>query len=77
MKSDLLLAARMALRDFRAGELRVLGFFAKKARGRMARYVIDNRIDQAEGLKGFDLDGYRFQASLSTDADWVFARPQP
>jgi len=55
----------------------VLGFFAKKARGRMARYIIDNRIDRAEGLKGFDLDGYRFQATLSTEADWVFARPQP
>ena len=59
------------------GELRVLGFFAKKARGRMARYAIDNRIDRAEGLKGFDLDGYRFKPELSTPADWVFARPQP
>ena len=64
-------------KEEKGGELRVLGFFAKKARGRMARYVIDNRIDKAEGLKGFDLDGYRFQPSLSTDADWVFARPQP
>jgi uncharacterized protein len=59
------------------GELRVLGFFAKKARGRMARYIIDNRVDRAEGLKGFDLDGYGFKPGLSTDADWVFARPQP
>jgi uncharacterized protein len=64
-------------KEEKAGALRVLGFFAKKARGRMARYVIDNRVDRAEGLKGFDLDGYRFQPSLSTDADWVFARPQP
>ncbi|MCK5908430.1 MAG: peroxide stress protein YaaA [Caulobacter sp.] len=64
-------------KEEKAGELRVLGFFAKKARGRMARYVIDNRIDRAEGLKGFDLDGYCFQPSLSTEADWVFARPQP
>jgi cytoplasmic iron level regulating protein YaaA (DUF328/UPF0246 family) len=59
------------------GELRVLGFFAKKARGRMARFIIDNRIDRAEGLKGFDLDGYSFKPNLSTEADWVFARPQP
>jgi cytoplasmic iron level regulating protein YaaA (DUF328/UPF0246 family) len=43
----------------------------------MARYAIDNRVDRAEALKGFDLDGYRFQPSLSTPADWVFARPQP
>jgi cytoplasmic iron level regulating protein YaaA (DUF328/UPF0246 family) len=64
-------------KEEKAGELRVLGFFAKKARGRMARYAIDNRVDRAEALKGFDLDGYRFQPSLSTPADWVFARPQP
>ena len=57
--------------------LRVRGFFAKKARGRMARYAIDNRIDRAEGLKGFDLDGYGFKPDLSTSTDWVFARPQP
>lgn len=64
-------------KEEKAGELRVLGFFAKKARGRMARFIIDNRIDRAEGLKGFDLDGYSFKPSLSTGADWVFARPQP
>ena len=38
-------------KEEKAGELRVLGFFAKKARGRMARYAIDNRIDRAEGLR--------------------------
>jgi len=59
------------------GELRVLGFFAKKARGLMARYAIDHRIDVAEKLKGFDTAGYGFRADLSTDTDWVFARPQP
>ena len=64
-------------KEEKGNELRVLGFFAKRARGRMARYVIDNRIDRAEGLKGFDLDGYGFRADLSTDADWVFARLQP
>jgi cytoplasmic iron level regulating protein YaaA (DUF328/UPF0246 family) len=64
-------------KEEKAGELRVLGFFAKKARGRMARYAIDNRIDRAEALKGFDLDGYGFKSDLSTSTDWVFARPQP
>ena len=64
-------------KEEKQGELRVLGFFAKKARGRMARYAIDNRIDRAEGLKGFDLDGYGFKPDLSTSTDWVFARPQP
>jgi len=64
-------------KEEKGNALRVLGFYAKKARGRMARYAVDHRIDQAEALKAFDLDGYRFRQDLSTPADWVFARPQP
>jgi cytoplasmic iron level regulating protein YaaA (DUF328/UPF0246 family) len=64
-------------KEEKAGELRVLGFYAKKARGLMARYAIDHRIDRAEKLKGFDVAGYAFQPKLSTKTDWVFARPQP
>jgi len=64
-------------KEEKGNKLRVLGFFAKKARGRMARYAIDNRIDRVEGLKAFDLDGYRYRPDLSTPADWVFARLQP
>ena len=64
-------------KEEKEGTLRILSFYAKKARGRMARYAIDNRIDQVEGLKAFDLDGYAFRADLSTEADWIFARPQP
>jgi cytoplasmic iron level regulating protein YaaA (DUF328/UPF0246 family) len=59
------------------GEARMLSFFAKRARGSMARFAIDQRIDRAEGLKGFAVDGYRFIKSLSSDTDWVFGRPQP
>jgi uncharacterized protein len=59
------------------GEARVISFFAKRARGLMARYAIDHRIDRAEGLKDFDVDGYRFQPKASTDTEWVFSRPQP
>lgn len=59
------------------GELRVLGFFAKKARGLMARFAIDRRIDRAEDLKAFDVAGYRFAPERSGERDWVFARPQP
>ncbi|MDG2521080.1 peroxide stress protein YaaA [Caulobacter segnis] len=64
-------------KEEKEGTLRILSFYAKKARGRMARFAIDNRIDKAEGLKAFDLDGYAFRADLSTEADWIFARPQP
>jgi uncharacterized protein len=59
------------------GEGRVISFYAKKARGLMARYAIDNRIQKAEALKDFGLEGYRFRPEASTDTDWVFARPQP
>jgi len=59
------------------GEARMLSFFAKRARGAMARFVIDHRIDRAEGLKAFNVVGYRFIKSLSNERDWVFSRPQP
>jgi cytoplasmic iron level regulating protein YaaA (DUF328/UPF0246 family) len=59
------------------GEGRVISFFAKRARGAMARYAIDNRIDRASDLRAFDRDGYRFQPHLSSDEAFVFSRPQP
>jgi cytoplasmic iron level regulating protein YaaA (DUF328/UPF0246 family) len=54
-----------------------MSFFAKKARGLMARYAIDNRIERAADLRAFDIEGYRFQPSLSSDEEFTFARPQP
>lgn len=59
------------------GEARIISFYAKRARGLMARYAIDNRIDQACDLKSFNVAGYRFVPELSTDEDFTFARPQP
>jgi len=56
------------------GERKIVSFFAKKARGTMARYAIDARLEKAEGLKRFDRDGYRFDAAASTEADWIFIR---
>lgn len=58
----------------KSGERKIISFFAKKARGTMARFAIDERIDQAEGLKAFDRDGYRFDKTASTEADWIFIR---
>ena len=65
-----------AFRDYRNGEYKFIQFFAKKARGLMARYLIDKRIDAPEGLKDFDYEGYKYNASLSTAKDWVFTRRQ-
>jgi cytoplasmic iron level regulating protein YaaA (DUF328/UPF0246 family) len=55
----------------------MISFFAKKARGLLARYAIDRRIDRATDLKGFDSEGYRFVPGLSSDEEFTFARPQP
>ena len=65
-----------AFREYRNGEYRFIQFFAKKARGLMARYLIDRRIDDVEGLKDFDYEGYRFAPAMSNDKDWVFTRRQ-
>lgn len=59
------------------GEARIISFFAKRARGALARYAIDNRVDRAADLKGFDSDGYRFDPAQSTDTEFTFTRPQP
>jgi cytoplasmic iron level regulating protein YaaA (DUF328/UPF0246 family) len=65
-------------KEIRPGEApRMLSFYAKKARGLMARYVIDHRIDRVEALKGFDTAGYAFRPDLSTESDWTFCRPHP
>jgi cytoplasmic iron level regulating protein YaaA (DUF328/UPF0246 family) len=64
-------------KERRDGELRIISFYAKKARGLMARHVIDNRIEKAAELKAFDGAGYVFEPGLSTDQDWIFTRAQP
>ena len=53
---------------------KIISFYAKKARGMMARFVIDQRLDRAEGLKDFTVAGYGFDATASSEADWVFTR---
>ncbi|MBE9477422.1 MAG: peroxide stress protein YaaA [Proteobacteria bacterium] len=63
-----------AFKEERDGELKMIGFFAKKARGMMARFMVLNRIETPEGLKDFDLEGYKFQPKLSGENDWVFTR---
>jgi cytoplasmic iron level regulating protein YaaA (DUF328/UPF0246 family) len=64
-------------KEERNGQFRLISFFAKKARGSMARYLIQNRIDDAEGLLGFAEDGYAYNPGLSTASAPVFTRAQP
>ncbi len=63
--------------DVKDDKARVVSFLAKKARGLMARYVIDNRITEPEALKDFNAGGYTYQADLSDAGKWVFRRQQP
>ncbi|WP_210396212.1 peroxide stress protein YaaA [Motiliproteus sediminis] len=61
-------------KDQKNGQYKIISFYAKKARGLMARYAIDHRITDAEALKGFDSEGY-YYAPAQSDADtWVFLR---
>ena len=59
------------------GEQRMISFFAKKARGLLARWAIDHRAETAADLKGFDYEGYRFARGQSSDEVFTFVRPQP
>ena len=61
-------------KETRAGETKIISFYAKKARGMMARYAIDHRIDRPEGLKDFTTAGYGFDAKASTAEEWIFTR---
>ena len=63
-------------KDWKNGQYKMISFYAKKARGLMCRYAIQNRITQASDLKGFDLDGYAFSAEQSEGDNWVFLRKQ-
>lgn len=60
--------------DEAGGDSRIVSFFAKKARGMMARWAVENEVEAADELKRFDAAGYRFRADASSDSDWVFVR---
>lgn len=58
-------------------KLRVVSFYAKRARGLMARYIIEAKVESPEGLQDFAAEGYRYHKSLSTDAKPMFTRTSP
>ncbi|MXP61436.1 MULTISPECIES: peroxide stress protein YaaA [unclassified Pantoea] len=60
--------------DEKNGKFKVISFYAKKARGLMSRYVIQNRLSKPEQLKQFDVDGYFFAADESKGNELVFKR---
>ncbi|GHE84415.1 peroxide stress protein YaaA [Thalassotalea profundi] len=63
-----------AFKDWKNGQYKMISFFAKKARGLMARYIIENKLTDIEQLKSFDSAGYQYNADLSEGNNWVFTR---
>lgn len=61
-------------KEFKNGEYKVVMTYAKNARGVMANYIIKNRLENPELIKGFDVNGYSFDAKQSNDQEWVFVR---
>ena len=61
-------------KEFKNGDYKVIMVFAKRARGSMARYIVDNNISDPEQIKLFDTDGYSFNVNMSAEDDWVFTR---
>lgn len=71
------LKARMitpVFKDMKNGQYKMISFYAKKARGLMSAYIIRNQLTEVEALKGFDLEGYGYNAELSKGDEWVFTR---
>ncbi|PWB34892.1 peroxide stress protein YaaA [Pseudomonas sp. SDI] len=64
-------------RDFKNGQYKIISFYAKKARGMMSRFVIQEKISNPEQLKQFDVQGYYYHAEQSTPDNLVFLRDHP
>ncbi|WP_052598946.1 peroxide stress protein YaaA [Aureispira sp. CCB-QB1] len=56
------------------GKYKVVAFYAKKARGMMCNYVVKNRLEKPEEMKGFDMEDYQFNEALSSERHYVFTR---
>jgi cytoplasmic iron level regulating protein YaaA (DUF328/UPF0246 family) len=60
--------------DWKNGQYKIISFHAKRARGMMARFAVQHRIDDPEGLKAFASDGYAFDKKASTETSYVYRR---
>ena len=63
--------------EIKDGKPRIVSFFAKRARGAMARFIVENRLTDADDIKGFTSGGYAFDPDLSAGDTWVFTRDYP
>lgn len=74
MKSDKVNVITPIFKELRGDEYKIISFNAKKARGIMTRYIIQNEIEDIEDIKKLDVDGYLFNEKMSTDKELVFIR---
>ena len=65
-----------AFKDYKNGKYKIISFYAKKARGLMARWIIQNKVTDFENLKDFDAEGYKYSKAESTSTTPVFLRKQ-
>ena len=65
-----------AFKEYKNGEYKMIGIYAKKARGLLSRYIIENKLNDPEDIKSFNEEGYRFSKQLSKGNNWVFTRKQ-
>lgn len=63
-------------KDEKAGNFKVVGIYAKRARGLMVNYIVKQRIKNPEDIKGFDTEGYAFNSAMSSEKEWVFIRKE-
>lgn len=63
-------------KDWKNGAYKMMGVYAKKARGQLSRFIIQNQLDDVEGIKAFNVDGYAFNEEMSKGNTWVFTRKQ-
>lgn len=61
-------------KDFKGGKYKIISFYAKKARGLMSRFIIENQISKPEDLQGFDYEGYYFDPEASSENHLAFKR---
>jgi len=66
-----------AFKELKNGEYKMIGVYAKKARGLLSRYIIQNQLSDIEDIKSFDLEGYKFNKKVSKGNNWVFTRKIP
>jgi cytoplasmic iron level regulating protein YaaA (DUF328/UPF0246 family) len=64
-----------SFKEEKQGSFKMIGTYAKHARGKMASFIVKNRITEVAGLQAFDEAGYHFNVELSNETEFVFTRP--